>query len=634
MSEKPRVCSDRIKIGASGQVTENGCLHLQSEHDRNGCNHLEGVDRQCGCVRPFGRLPEDTEEKPKDLEPDEDLGDDTEGLYDKKTGQPIPRAFARECLRRFPTVTFRDNEETWVYMDGRYVRGTTWIGEYVERLARVEARSATNQLVSQVIGVVCRRSYGDRSEWGRAKMVCLLNGTYDLEKDALVAHSKEHKLLTKVPVNYDPAAKCPKWLKFIEESVPDVTERQALQEMFGYLFEPTNPYQLMFMLIGDTGTGKSTTLRVVNALLGGDTNVSHQTLQQLSSSRFSPAHLYGKMANTLADLPERVVTDLGAIKMLSGEDAQDVERKGKDFFSLAWGGKAVFSCNRLPELRSAGEEFFRRWICIRFPNSRVRPGCPPPDPRLSEKLVEELPGILNWALEGRRRLLKRDGFDPSLQSGESGIKQQWLDTANPIRKYVRERIVYERGRDISTDALYADYLDWCDGEPMKMKGFSEAFHAEAKVETCKVPTPGGKRVRGFRGLRLRLNGDSPVGQKTLESASGPQIGPDVTDGTYPYTAVQSPLRVPVQGYVPSVPCGTEGKEEEKEVPSIPTIEKMERGVDRAQSLTKTFGKWDLAAFQATMRLQGVGPSQSTDVLNELVRIGKVQKEDWGYKWTQ
>ncbi len=445
--------------------------------------------------------------------------------------RPITEAFVSAVLERFHTVTFADNEETWVYMDGRFTRGLPWAKAYLESLFAAEGKVASTRFVAEVLGAISRKNMHFRDEWGTANMLCLLNGTYDLTKRALVAHSPDHRLLCKIPVEFRPSAKCARWTAFVDSSVPNPLDREALQEVFGYCLFTGNPYQKMVMLIGPTRSGKSTILRILEGLLGRD-NVSHQTLQNITGARFGAANLYGKLANTFADLPARALGDLGIIKALTGEDSQDVERKGKEFFRLTWGGKAVFSCNDLPLMAKRDDAFFTRWLCLSVPNT-VDPL--KRDPDLTAKLLEELPGILNWALEGLYRLQARCRFDPAIEEG--GIKQLWLDTANPIRRYVRERLVTERGVDVSTESLYDDYLKWTeevDMEPDPRRKFVDRLREETKASKCQIRV-GIKVIQGFRGFRLRSGGDSPFGQTTLEGAGNLQnpVKTSATSATTP-----------------------------------------------------------------------------------------------------
>ena len=490
----------------------------------------------CHCDRPYGVLPSDASDEDvlryqreqsraevvkqassvtAEKRGDSELFAKVEGKDGKEHQIPDKAAFVASLLDTFPTVTFRDNSETWVYMDGRYVIGDSWLREWIEARFIDVGETASNQFVREILGAVERQTYGDRREYGTQYAVCLGNGTYDLILHTLQPHNPEDRLLTKLSIEYDPEAKCPRWIQFLDEVIPDEDDRDTLQEFFGYLLDPRNSYQKMLMLIGPKQSGKSTILRVIEGLLG-KANVAHQSLHMLASNRFSPARLYGKMVNTFADLPTKVVTDLGVLKSLSGEDSIDAERKGKDFFDLDWGGKAVFSCNALPELKQLDDAFFRRWLCVSIPSSISNDQ---KDPQLTAKLLEELPGIFNWAVGGYICLGRQHAFT---STDDSGVKRLWLDTANPLRVYVRERIVPEHGALLPTEVAYKDYAEWCEEtsrEATKLTGFVLSVMAEAKITKARTMYNGSK-VTCFQGIRLRKVGDSQVGQTMLECQTG------------------------------------------------------------------------------------------------------------------
>jgi putative DNA primase/helicase len=59
--------------------------------------------------------------------------------------------------------------------------------------------------------------------------------------------------------DYDPTARCPRWVKFINECTNDDPKREdALQTIMGYIMLADCRYQLMFLLMGNGGNGKFT----------------------------------------------------------------------------------------------------------------------------------------------------------------------------------------------------------------------------------------------------------------------------------------------------------------------------------------------------------------------------------------
>ena len=71
-----------------------------------------------------------------------------------------------------------------------------------------------------------------------------------------------------MPVDYNPNAKCPQFLKFLAEILPEMIDRLQMQEGFGNCLPPSHEYMIIFFLYGEGHNGKSTLLGVLTALLG------------------------------------------------------------------------------------------------------------------------------------------------------------------------------------------------------------------------------------------------------------------------------------------------------------------------------------------------------------------------------
>ena len=73
--------------------------------------------------------------------------------------------------------------------------------------------------------------------------------------------------------------------------------------------------------------------------------------------------------------------------------------------------RMMFCLNELPRTRDNSNGFFRRFLIapfnVRIPKSRI-------DPDLARKITSaELPGIMNWVLQGWARLAKNRRFTDS-----------------------------------------------------------------------------------------------------------------------------------------------------------------------------------------------------------------------------
>ena len=95
------------------------------------------------------------------------------------------------------------------------------------------------------------------------------NGTLDLASGKLRPAAPDDYITMLAPVQHDPAAKCPEFLKFLgtimggSQALVDF-----LQRVLGYAMSGYTPEQCLFFCFGTGANGKSTLLNVVRDLLG------------------------------------------------------------------------------------------------------------------------------------------------------------------------------------------------------------------------------------------------------------------------------------------------------------------------------------------------------------------------------
>ena len=262
------------------------------------------------------------------------------------------------------------------------------------------------------------------------KLLNLANCVLDLTDKTIYDHSPDFKLLTKLPIHYDPDAECPLFMKFLEQAIDD-RNFDVVGEMIGYTLWPDYNVHKAFMLLGPKRTGKSTLIRVIEAI-NGNSNCSHVSLQDLVSQRFARARLFGNRINTYGDLPAIPMSDVGIFKNVTGEDEIDAENKGTQIFSFRNTAKLIYSANSLPRIKINDEAFYNRWIIIPFENSFYGRE----DVHLTAKLTtqEELSGILNFALLGLDRLIKnRWQFSDHISSGDYYKRE-----SNPVLAFLED----------------------------------------------------------------------------------------------------------------------------------------------------------------------------------------------------
>lgn len=332
------------------------------------------------------------------------------------------------------------------------------------------------------------------------------NGLVHVPTGQLHAPDPEFFATSALPVAYGPGAPPPhRWLRFLESLWPGEPEAIAiLQEIFGYLLLPDMQLQKLFLLIGPKRSGKGTIARVLTAVLGRD-HVAGPTLSSLAAN-FGLESLIGKPCAVISDARLSGRADQSVVVerflTISGEDVITIDRK----YRSAWTGQLrtrfVLLTNELPRLTDASGALASRFITLVMRQSFYGRE----DHGLTASLLEELPGILNWALEGRRRLQARGHFIQPASSSEVTVELEAL--SSPISSFLHERCVVRPGACVKVSELYDAWCDWCDEHGRNHPGTTATFGRDlrAVVPELKVTQPRGSepRVRHYEGIGLQV----------------------------------------------------------------------------------------------------------------------------------
>ena len=472
------------------------------------------------------------------------------GLFteNRRTGElrPDPAAFAGWFRRseRFVVPVERGTFSTGGgfellhYAEGYYngmarsfVRGRT------EDAFRAVGLSSTDGFREEVVRAIGATSefHRSRTDFNPPDLLCLANVVLDTTTGTTRPHSPHPVFTWKLPVAYDPLATCLRFEQFLLEVMPDPRKRELLVDLMGYCLWRRNPFQTFFVNVGDGANGKTTWLRVMEELLGGNATAA-ETLQALSSQRFAPAELEGKLANLCDDLPfDRPLAATGVLKMLTGEGEMTGERKFQAKFKFRFEGKLIANANRTPEVRDDTYAFWRRLIVIPWETT-----IPPErkDPRLIDALRGELPGILNLALRGLDRVRSRREFDPD--GVFEGSKEEWHRRADPVRAALLEAFENNPAGFVMSRDLYGWYGDRCRAEgvePLGDKAFQEHVTRAFPKSQRERRYVAGKAVRGVAGISRRRDRPDPGGveaappRSTLEeSLEKAKTAPDPAGG--------------------------------------------------------------------------------------------------------
>jgi putative DNA primase/helicase len=293
------------------------------------------------------------------------------------------------------------------------------------------------------------------------ELINTLNGTVTWSLDRKDweqrPHRREDYLTVQIPVIYDRAAQCPRFLDFLAQVFAgdkDAADKAlVIMEMIGYSLLTSCRFEKFILLIGGGANGKTVLLKVLEALIGYLMVCAVQPSQL--DNKFQRAHLAGKLVNIVTEIAEGAeIADAQLKAIVSGEltTAEHKHRPPFDFhpFATCW-----FATNHMPHSRDFSEAMFRRAIVITFNNKFEGASC---DPNLIDKLKTELPGILTLALGAIRGVILRGTFTEVASS--ISAKNEWRLNCDQAAQYFEERLQKSPGAKVGSTTLYGDYRDW------------------------------------------------------------------------------------------------------------------------------------------------------------------------------
>ncbi|MHA6481650.1 DNA primase family protein [Paenibacillus sp. strain BS8-2] len=330
----------------------------------------------------------------------------------------------------------------------------------------------------------------------------LTDGMFNTETFELEEHDPDFHSSIQNPIEYDLDAQCPRFLTFLNEIFQgDQQIIKVVQEMMGYCCTAETRAHKMFILEGIGSNGKSVLIEVIEHLCGKK-NVSHVAMNELNQP-FARAELVGKLLNVSS---ENEFSEKGLntqqIKSITAGDAIRVENKHEKGFSYHPVCKLLFAMNALPATLDKSHGFFRRLVIVPF--RKVFKGTEA-DRMLLEKLLVELPGIFNFAMEGLKRLQAND-FEFSSSDAIEQAVANYKSEQNPVITFVSDYV--EAGTPsnrLGKNELFERFQTWCrqQGETdfaFKSNRNRRVFWAAFRTALLEagLPTPAEATSNGWR----------------------------------------------------------------------------------------------------------------------------------------
>lgn len=355
----------------------------------------------------------------------------------------------RDCTGRQPHI--------YVYQDGYYkLNGEDHITNLIKELFKGRVFKAHYK--REIMDYIQTENIVDREEIEPPKhLVNFNNGVLDVKKKKLLPHHPDYYFLYKIPWNYNPIGKCPKIMKYFNETLSKDYVKFS-QELFGYCLYFDYKIAGIFYLYGTGGNGKSVWIHLLEQMLGAK-NVANKSIDSLVRYRFTSALLYGKLANICGELTSSVLKDTDMIKRLSAGDSVQAEFKGKDGFDFYNRAKIITSCNSIPYCTDMTDGWYQRQYIIPF-LKKFR-GTNKDNVDLKYELTsnqQEMEGLLKWAVDGLYRILKNKQFSYPKNRQEKYLMYQ-KNSSYFLDRYYKK--TGEFNEYIPMDDIKTHYKKWC-----------------------------------------------------------------------------------------------------------------------------------------------------------------------------
>lgn len=368
--------------------------------------------------------------------------------------------------------------------------------EHAYRSEGAERIRAIVDLAKTEPEIAIREDQLDRDLW----LFNMRNGTIDLQSGKKWKHKKTDYITKISPVEYDRRARAPRWESFLSEIFDgDKALIGFIKRAMGYTLTGDTREHALFFCYGKGRNGKSTFLEVFRELLA-DYSIQADFATFQSTRNDGPRHDLARMRGA------RLVTAIEAhsdrsfdetvLKQMTGGDTVTARNLYESSFEFKPQFKLWLAANHLPLVREQTEALWSRILMIPFtvvipPHKRKK--------NLGLHLIKELPGILNWVLEGCQEW-KRNGLmaPDTVRKAIDDYKEEY-DVAS---EFFITRCNLSADEWTSRSALYQSFADWWQEtrgrNPLSHTVFNRLITERSDIRPKKR---GG--LRGWRGIGIK-----------------------------------------------------------------------------------------------------------------------------------
>ena len=331
----------------------------------------------------------------------------------------------------------------------------------------------------------------------------LHNGTLEVNKGIhrLKPFDKNDYLHYQLSYDFDESAECPRWLKFLDEVLPEKKAQQLLSEYIGYLFIRNGSFlkiEKVLALIGGGSNGKGVVNEVVTAIVGKENTESYSLEQITHSSGYYPSKIENKLLNFPTESSSKLNVEV--FKRIASGEPLSARPIREAPYTVTQYAKQMFSLNKNLQAKDTTHAYYRRFILLPFDRTFEDHE---KDLGLSKRIIDkELSGIMNWILKGLTELIKNKNFTES-ESSMRALEDFKIDT-DSVMSFIVEKNYYIIDDKTKFADVYNHYLQYCVEDKLNSvskKTFGQRIE-NVKIKGEKIQK---KTVSNARFLNIKTN---------------------------------------------------------------------------------------------------------------------------------
>ena len=326
------------------------------------------------------------------------------------------------------------------------------------------------------------------------------NGIINLKTGELRPHTPAALCTKLAPVDYDPNVKGEKWEAHLKRFLPNPNIRRQVQRDLGLSLTGANLDEILPIWYGTGSNGKSTTAKVILAVLGDYAETAPKDLLILQKHESHPteiANLASKRCVFASEIEQGARLNEAKVKLLTGGDKIKARFLYCDFFEFDQTWTITLFCNHKPVITGTDYAIWRRVRLVPWAE-KISDAEKKPQDEIIRELLTEGPAILKWLLDGFADWQRDHHW---MADEVKAATEEYRQEQDRLAGFFADCCEFGPHWSVAVADLYNAYVEWCElvGEdPLGKRAFGNRLR-DRGITQKRI---GHENIRRWIGIRL------------------------------------------------------------------------------------------------------------------------------------